>query len=216
MRTTLLRKRATIGFALTALVWSAWMARGDDQPARPNGSLFSASAGSLIRDFRARKAGDTITILVQETAAATSSATTKTNRDDSVNFGGFTGAFKGIFGQAGVTRGLLGPAGVSAKTGTSGQGQTNRSGSLITRISVVVKEVLPNGNLVLEGTRLVGVNAEKQKVVITGIVRPEDVSQDNTVSSIAIANLQVQYDGKGPVGDKQRRGLLTTIFGWLF
>jgi flagellar L-ring protein precursor FlgH len=207
---------AAIGFGVTALVWSACTCRGDDKPARPNGSLFSEATASLTSDFRARKVGDTLTILVQESATASSSADTKTSRNDAVNFGGLTGSLGGIFGQLGLTKGLLSPAGVSANTATAGSGATNRSGSLVTKITVIVKEIQPNGNLVVEGNRTVGVNAEKQKVTITGIIRPQDVGPDNTVSSVALANAQIHYDGKGPVGDKQRRGLLTTIFGWLF
>jgi flagellar L-ring protein precursor FlgH len=68
----------------------------------------------------------------------------------------------------------------------------------------------------VEGTRTVGVNAEKQKVVISGIVRPQDIGPDNTISSVYLANASVQVDGKGPIGDRQRKGLISTILHWLF
>jgi len=205
------------GIAILAVYFATWVSRvGARENSRPNGSLWGKNSRALVEDFRARRVGDTITILVQETASASSSATTKTSRGDSVNFGGITGSLSGILRPFGIRRGLPGPFDVSAKTDTSGQGQTNRSGSLVTKLTAVVKEVLPNGNLVIEGSRVVGVNAEKQRIVITGVVRPQDIGSDNTVSSIALANATVQYDGKGPVGDKQRRGLLSTIFGWLF
>lgn len=203
------------GLMLFAVVFSAWTSRADPAPhpsttERPSGSLWSRSSTSLVRDVRAHRVGDTITILVQETASASSSATTKTSRSDTASFGGFTGTLEALF------RPLLKPTGASASLSTDGQGQTNRSGSLSTRLTAIVKEVLPNGNLVIEGTRMVGVNAEKQKVVISGIVRPQDIGPGNTVSSVAIANATIQFDGKGPVGDKQRKGILSTIFGWLF
>lgn len=187
------------------------------QPApRPTGSLWSAKGGSLFTDSRARQAGDVLTIVVQENASASSSAGTKTSRDDSVDFAGVGGSLSGLLQPLGIKKQLLGPFTVGGKTGTNGQGQTNRSGSLVTTITVTVKEVLPNGNLSIEGTRVVGVNAEKQKVTLSGVIRPQDVTPDNTVSSLHVCNAQIQYDGKGPVGDKQRRGLLTTVFGWLF
>lgn len=213
-----------------ALAALAGASRGDTPPAQgqtpgqptgslftaQTGSLFSPQSGSLFTDVRARKVGDTITILVQESATATSSAATKTSKNDSVSFGGVKGALSGLLQPLGVKHSLLGPLDVTTKSSIDGQGQTNRSGSLITKITATVKEVLPNGNLKIEGNRIVGVNQEKQKVVISGVVRPQDVNPDNTVSSIALADMTVQYDGKGPVGDRQRRGLLSTIFGWLF
>jgi len=206
-----------VAMAGLVLAWSGWtcaaLAQGTP---RPTGSLFSTDGGSLFADHRAHKVGDTLTILVQETASASSSASTKTSRNDSVNFGGVTGSLRGLFRPLGIKRDLLGPFGADAKTASNGQGQTTRAGTLVTQLTAVVKEILPNGNLVIEGSRTVGVNAERQKVVISGVVRPQDIAPDNTVSSVALANASVQYDGKGPVGDKQRRGLLSTLFGWLF
>lgn len=205
------------GVTALAVGLALWVSRADAQEnRRPNGSLWNKSSRSLVGDFRAHRVGDTITILVQETASASSSASTKTSRDDSVNFGGIAGSLAGLLRPFGIKRDLPGPFDVSAKNASNGQGQTNRSGLLVTKLTAVVKEVLPNGNLLIEGTRIVGVNAEKQKVVISGIIRPQDIGPDNTVPSIALANATIQYDGKGPVGEKQRRGLLSTIFGWLF
>jgi flagellar L-ring protein FlgH len=220
----------TIGFGGVALLFSGWMSRAEghgqtaqatapttvttgaqDKPVtvekpRPTGSLWNKTSRSLTEDVRAHAVGDTITIIVQETATASSSATTKTSKDESADFGGGTG----------LLRGLLRDFGLGAKTSMNGQGLTNRSGSLVTKMTAMIKEVLPNGNLVIEGVRTVGVNNEKQKIIISGTVRPQDINPDNTVSSIALANASVQYDGKGPVGDRQRKGLISTIFGWLF
>jgi flagellar L-ring protein precursor FlgH len=208
----MLRRRAilTFGLAAFAFAWPAWTCRADEPNAsRSNGSLWGRNSRSLTADIKAHQVGDTVTIIVQETATATSSATTKTSRTDSAKFDGLTSPFRTL-------NRLLGAVGTSASASVNGQGQTNRSGTLVTKLTAVVKEVLPNGNLVIEGTRTVGVNAEKQKVVITGIARPQDIGPDNTISSISIANATIQYDGKGPVGDRQRKGLISTIFGWLF
>jgi flagellar L-ring protein FlgH len=220
----------TIGFACVAFLFSAWMSRAEghgqtispaapitsatgiqDKPVvvekpRPTGSLWNKGSRSLTEDVRAHSVGDTITIIVQETASASSTATTKTSKDESADFGGGTG----------LLRGLLRDFGLGAKTSMNGQGLTNRSGSLVTKMTAMIKEVLPNGNLVIEGVRTVGVNNEKQKIIISGTVRPQDINPDNTVSSIALANATVQYDGKGPVGERQRKGIISTIFSWLF
>jgi flagellar L-ring protein precursor FlgH len=199
-----------IGYGLVALAWAGWMARGHAQTApRPNGSLWTSASRGLCEDTRAHKVGDTVTIVVAESTTATSSAATKTSRADSAKFNGMTGGFKTL-------NNVLQPFGLSNSASTDGSGQTSRSGTLTTRLSAVIKEQLPNGNLVVEGTRTVGVNAEKQKVVISGIVRPQDIGPDNTISSVYLANASVQVDGKGPIGDRQRKGLISTILHWLF
>ncbi|HSV74831.1 MAG TPA: flagellar basal body L-ring protein FlgH [Chthonomonadales bacterium] len=176
---------------------------------RPTGSLWGRGSRSLIADRRASRVGDVLTILVQETTTAASRAATQTSRDDRTEFAGLSSGF-------GTLNRLLRPFDVGAAGSTSGQGQTNRSGSLITRISVTVKEVLEGGNLRVEGTREVTINKETQKVTIRGLIRPDDIGPGNTVSSVAVAEASIRYDGRGPVGDRQRKGLLSTVFDWLF
>lgn len=183
---------------------------------RPTGSLFSADSPSLFADPKAHRVGDIVTILVQESAVATTSANTKTSKDESASYGGVTGALSGLFKPLGIKHSLLGPFSTNDKRTSNGSGTTDRSGSLVTKITAVVKEVLPNGDLKIEGNRVVGINQEKQKVTISGIVRPQDVGPDNTVSSVSIAEMTVQYDGKGPVGSQQRPGLITRLLHWLF
>lgn len=201
----------TASTVVFTLFWSAWMSRADGISAqqtgtRPTGSLWSNSSRAWTEDVKAHAVGDTLTVLVQETASASSAASTKTSRDDSASFGGGTGFLKP----------LLKDFGASAKSAVNGQGQTIRTGSLVTRLTVIVKQVLPNGNLMVEGVRIVGLNSEKQKATISGIVRPQDINPDNTISSVSVANATIQYDGKGVVGDKQRRGLISTVFSWIF
>lgn len=187
-----------------------------DEKERPSGSLWTGDSFTLFADNRALKAGDIVTILVQESASASSSAATKSSRDESAGFDGVTGSRSGVLSPVAIANHLLGPFQTGSKSSLDGKGQTNRSGTLSTRLTAVVKEVKPNGNLVIEGSRLITVNAEKQKVTLTGEIRPKDIGPNNTVSSVAIANASIQFDGKGPVGEKQRKGILSTIFGWLF
>ena len=226
MNTCYSRRRLNRVITIFAIIWAAWMATHAQaqtpppqtpeaakiaaETPRPTGSLWQDSgSGSLFQDFRARKVGDTITILVQESATANSQAATKASKSESGNFSGLTSGF-------GTLNRLLKPFGASTNESQDGQGSTNRTGSLTTRLTAIVKEVLPNGNLVIEATRDVTINAEKQKVTVRGIIRPVDVSAANTVSSIAIADASIKMDGKGPVGDRQKKGILSRIFGWLF
>ena len=176
---------------------------------QPNGSLWGQSSRSLISDNRAHKVGDTITIVVQETTTGTSSANTKTSRADATAFGGLASGFSTL-------NRLLQGFNASTSGSTNGQGSTDRTGSLTTQLTVMVKEVKPDGNLMVEGTREMTINKEKQLLTISGVIRPEDVTSSNTVSSVSVANATIKLDGKGTVGSMQRKGLLHTIFGWLF
>lgn len=169
-------------------------------------SLWKDGNRSLYADRKAVKEGDVLTVLIYESTTASSRADTKTSKSDSAS------TKPGV----GPLLSMLPEGSVSGKTGSQASGSTTRSGTLVGKISVVVKEVLPNGNLKVEGTRTVGVNGEKEKIVLTGIVRPEDVSAENTVPSTAIAQAEIHYEGKGPVGNKQREGLLTKLLKWLF
>lgn len=168
----------------------------------------SASAASLFTDLRAHNVGDVLTITVDETATAKTTASTKTSQSDSVSAFGGTGLIHSLFRSLALT--------ASNSLNGAGDGSTTRAGSLVTTLSVRVKKVLPNGTLLVEGTRVIGINKETQKIVFSGIVRPEDIGPDNTVPSSLVADVQVHYDGKGIVGDTQHAGILTRIFRFLF
>lgn len=172
----------------------------------PNGSLWSSNSQNIASDCRAHKVGDPITIVVQESSTASSTASTKTSKSEAYAFNGLTGGLHG----------LLGPLGSSDSSSLNGSGQTSRSGSLVTTMSAVVKKVLPNGDLEIQGTRLITVNKEKENIVLTGEVRPQDITPNNTVSSMSLANATISYQGKGPVSKQTHGGLLSRLFGWLF
>lgn len=169
-------------------------------------SLWKDGARSMYADRKAVKEGDILTVLIYESTTASSRADTKTNKSDSAS------TKPGV----GPLLSMLPEWSLSGKTSSQASGATTRSGSLVGKISVVVKEVLPNGSLRVEGSRIVGVNGEKEKITLTGIVRPEDISADNTLPSTAVAQAEIHYEGKGPVGSKQREGLLTKLLKWLF
>jgi len=97
-----------------------------------------------------------------------------------------------------------------------GAASTVRAGELKARITVRVVQVRPNGDLMIEGSRTVQVNNEKEEIGLSGVVRPKDVSASNTVYSYLIADAKITYKGKGAVNTGARPGFLTRIFNWIF
>jgi flagellar L-ring protein precursor FlgH len=171
--------------------------------AAPNaGSLWAADAplGSLGRDLRAAKAGDIVTIAVLERASATTSGTVQSNRSSS--------ASASIDALGGATR-AAGPlarlANLGGNSQLKGEGATSRETFLTTTLSGHVSSVLPNGALVIEACKSIGINAERQLVCVRGIGRPADLGSGNVISSDRLAQLEVDVNGKGVVGDAIRR-----------
>ena len=83
-------------------------------------------------------------------------------------------------------------------------------------MTVVVRKVLPNGNLQIEGARTVHVNKDSQLVHLTGLVRPDDIAADNTILSEKIADAVIRSEGKGQIADRQRQGFFTKLLSYLF
>lgn len=166
------------------------------------GSLYAPGGrfGDLVRDVRASQIGDIVTVLVSDRASAVSSGKTSSSRKSAAN--------ASISSLAGPVR-AAGPwanlAGASGQQTLDGQGTTTRDMSLSTTISLQVVAVTAAGNLVVQGTKEVQVNSERQTVTVRGIVRPADLSPTNTVPSDRLANLELFVNGKGVVGDAVRR-----------
>jgi len=176
-------------------------------------SCYSSSAAdfvSLYADHRAQRVGDVITIIIEESSKASKTAATQTSKKSETN-----GSLSDLFG---LGRGRLPlKMGVDAGSDYSGSGSTSRSGTMDAKITATVKEILPNGNLVLEGKRNITVNDDIQTISIKGIVRPQDVRSDNTVLSIYLADAEIKYEGQGPIA--QKPGIVTKIlqtpFHWV-
>ena len=172
-----------VKIGLLALMW-ATQAQG--------ASLYKEGAyQSLTSDNKAHHKGDLITVMVYENSSATSSANTTAGRDANVGFD--------IEGPA-RTRG----AGVKFDNQTDGRGQTQRGGRVLAQITVTVKNIAPNGDLFIGGEQLVEVNNERQQIKVEGRVRPQDISDTNTVLSTRIADAKISYVGEGDLADKQR------------
>lgn len=178
------------------------------QPDVPNtqaattGSLWTPAAwfSDLAADQRARRVDDIVTIVVDESASAVSSGATQTARKSS--------AQNSITALAGLTR-PTGPwanlANLGGQTTLDGQGTTSRTTTLTTTVSARVTHVLRNGNLVLEGSKNVGINSENQVITVRGVIRPIDLSTTNMVQSERLAQMEIQVNGKGVVADAVRR-----------
>jgi flagellar L-ring protein precursor FlgH len=175
--------------------------QGAEQKALP-GSLWTPTAqfSDLSSDLRARRTGDIVTIQVNESASAVSSGTVKTARNSSVQ--------ASITAAGGITR-ATGPlanlARAASNTSLDGQGTTTRDTTITATISAIVTQVLPNGSLVIQGTKNVRVNSENQVLAVRGIVRPVDLTTANVVASDRIAEMEIQVNGKGVVADSVRR-----------
>jgi flagellar L-ring protein FlgH len=166
------------------------------------GSLYTSSGrlADLARDLRANRLHDLLTIIVSDQASAVTTGTTNTSRKSSV--ANSITALAGLTNSSGALANLANTSGDQELQGT---GTTSRTNTLSTTLSVEVSAVTANGNLMIEGRKLITVNGEKQLVLIRGTVRPDDVSTINTVSSAQVANLEISINGKGVVGDSVRR-----------
>jgi flagellar L-ring protein precursor FlgH len=184
-----------------------------------NGSIWQATSANITDDLKARRRGDIITIVISETASASKEAQTGTSRDSSIGAGipnllGLEkiGMFKNSFSD------LANILKANANSSFKGSGTTSRQENLNATIAAKVIDVQSNGNLMIEGRRNIKVNEEDQIIVLEGIVRPRDITPDNTVNSIYVADARISYSGRGIVSDQQSPGWLMTIFNkiWPF
>src|SRR5208337_1550265 len=194
--------------------------RASQEDAKPpeakGGSIWHGQLTSLFSDQRARYAGDILTVKITEISQASESATTDTTRKSQTvgqipNFFGIethgTGPFKNMANLVNSN---------TPNNDFSGAGATTRTGSLSATITVRVMEVLPNGNLTIEGKREIYVNNEKKEILLQGIVRPRDIAFDNSVFSMQVADAKVVYTGIGVVAEKQRPGWGQRLFDYVW
>ena len=179
------------------------------------GSLWEADNGRayMFSDLRAMRVGDIVIIQIVEQQSGSKSANTTADRESSYE-NSIGGSLFGLnnFASAFVS-GL--ETDISTKNEFEGSGSTSREDSLTGTIAARVIEVMPNGDLRIQGRREVTVNSEKQTMTIKGIVRRIDLDTENTVLSSAIANAKIEYTGLGVVDDVQRPGWALRILDWL-
>jgi flagellar L-ring protein precursor FlgH len=195
-----------------------------------------ATAGSLWRegyteergmfaDKRAKRVGDIVTIVVSETASLTNTLDLKTNKESKAGIEGFLSNIVNQF-ITGIPNTLLGrlqkntnsivipslpSLPVSGANCYTGGGEINNKQTFSARSAVQVIDVLPNGNLVVEGTREISFSKERQFVSLHGIIRPYDILPDNTVLSSNVADAQIQVVSEGTLTDAQKKGWLLRL-----
>lgn len=180
------------------------------------GSLFSAHSPGLFQDTRAAGLGDIITIKVDENAASDITADTQLSRDSSAKL--TLPAALGLAGKlAKVAPGVDAASLFNAELATAfnGSGKTSRTGTLTATIQARVKKMLPNGDLYLEGHKVISMNHEDHHLYISGVIRQEDVGPDNSVASARVADAQVIFNGEGQVSEQQREGWLVRLLHYL-
>jgi flagellar L-ring protein precursor FlgH len=172
----------------------------------------SAGERSMFADRKATAKGDILTVVVAESADASNSQSKKTARTSSVadSVGQFL--FSAAASGLGTHKGELPSTSFTGAGTNTGGGEVANSQSLNSRAAVLVTDVLPNGNLVIEGVRVVTFSGETQYVVLHGLVRPDDISSVNTVFSTNIADARVEFVADGNLTDAEKRGWLTKLY----
>jgi len=175
-------------------------------------SLWTSAANperSMYADHKASRKGDILTVVISESVAQSSTQSKKSGKSSSVD----ASVTSFLFPSSGLGKhkGELPATGLSAKNDFSGTGEVNNTQSITGRAAVLVADVLPNGNLVIEGARVITFSGETQYVVLHGIVRVDDVTSANTVVSTNIADVRVEFISEGELTDAQKRGWLTKL-----
>jgi flagellar L-ring protein precursor FlgH len=181
--------------------------------AAPAQSLWKANTSqSMVSDKRAHAIGDIVTIIVQHSAVASKDNSTSTSKKSSIDASVSSFLYSPTVSGA-LTKGGKLPA-ISATSANTfdGSGKISNNETLADKIAVRVIDVLPNGNLVLEGTRQVSFSGESQQAVLRGVVRRDDITSGNTVYSYNLADASIKFIGKGTVSDSQNKGWATKIW----
>jgi flagellar L-ring protein precursor FlgH len=173
----------------------------------PMASLYG---NNLYTDKKGKKAGDVVTVLVLEAAKAGSDTRTETEKRNGVEIGQEKSSGK-LFSWL-PSFGVNGKANINYK----GNGVTARNGELKATVTARITEVLENGNLVIEGSKLVAINNEEEILEVSGTIRADDINPDNTVYSYKIAEAVIRYSGSGVSSDAEKPGVLTRFFNWIF
>lgn len=181
-------------------------------PAATGGSLYASSTRGFFEDDTASRVGDVIVIRIDERDSASRDASTQLAKS-SEDAKSVTNAF-GLVNKLKERLPSVDPAalfGASSEGGFKGSGQIQRKGTLNATLPVRVRAVLPNGDLYVEGTKVVMVGAEEQHLYVSGVIRPDDIDYDNSVPSSRIADAEIEYTGRGDVSDQQRPGFMARI-----
>lgn len=174
------------------------------------GSLWSPSAKfvDMYADPRARRVGDLVVVQIVESSSANKEA--KTESDKAYTADNSISSLLGLpLDRSSILGNRLSPT-ISGSTSTEfdADGKTSRKGTISGAVSARVERILPSGNMLIKGKKQTRVNSELQYIIISGIIRPEDISSMNTIQSTYIADMQLDYYGTGIIGDQQNKGFI--------
>lgn len=168
------------------------------------GSLYNPTEyQALINDHRAKRVGDSLVVLVYETASATNQTNTKTSKSTAVGVNA-SDSYNPISAKFG------------ASSDADGGGVEKRTGQVIARVSATVVDVLPSGEFVIQGKQHIELNNETQFIRVEGRIRPVDIDTNNTIISTRIADAKIEFVGQGLLSSREKPGVITRFFNWLF
>lgn len=170
-------------------------------------SLWSDSAGDIYQDQEVEfNVGDVVTVLIDEEVEATQGATTSVSQDNSISGGTGVGILD-----------FLNPFSYNYSDADNADGKTERTAEFEANITTLVVDKYSNGTLKIVGNKTVHINGEEQLISLSGIIRPEDIDEDdNTISSQQIANARIEFEGEGIISAKQHPNIFQRILNWIF
>lgn len=174
------------------------------------GSIYSEAQSGILEDTRALRVGDLVLIRINERADAQGNATTDLSKDTNREAG--VSAFLAMMPKLQRENPNLNPSellSLASSSDFAGEGHTSRAGSLKGTIGVHVQQEMPNGDLYVEGTKVVMINHEEYHLYVSGVLRSADIAPDNSVDSSLIADARVEFTGRGDINDQVERGWLT-------
>lgn len=163
---------------------------------------------SLFSDNKASMPGDAITILVVESTTASNNSETTAGRKSDIGLSATA--------NVGNTTSINNQAALGTSNNFQGSGSTKTTGNISTKISATVDTVLANGNMIISGSKKISINGEDQIIKIKGVVRPSDISTDNSVYSYNVSQAQISFEGNGIIDNVQKPGWITKFLHWLF
>ena len=191
--------------ALALAVFAGGLSLGAEAEAKSLWSEDGAYNRGVFADRKAHGVGDIVTIVITESTTLSTAKNTSNTKEGSTSLQAGVGIFD-----------FLKAASAGGSDSFSAKGSATATNRAIANVTVTVTEVFPNGNMVLEGTQSIWQNKDEHKITFRGICRVDDILSNNTIPSTKIADATVRFDGKGPLNAKQRQGILTQIFNFLF
>lgn len=175
-------------------------------PAAEAQSLWSDNGPrNIFSDRKASNIGDIVTIIINEATTQSTSKSTSNSKSGATTLNAGIGIFD-----------FLRAASASGSDSFKADGSATAANRVTAQVTVTVTEVLPNDNLVVEGVQSIWQGKNEHKITLRGVIRRDDITANNTIPSTKVADTTMKFDGKGPLNAKQRQGILTQIFNFLF